>query len=132
MSTLNKRSVQGVLVKLLHHTRVDRGMTLAPYESRCLRRGEIHELVTTDQSAGPGRTRIDRVGFLGFLEITRGGVVEVGDQMLHEGRVLGLVLGFDECHFPNHYNILITTERILTATEASLRVEDSVQFQNQA
>ena len=132
MSILNKRPVEGTLVKLLNHTRVDRGMTLAFYESRCLCQGEIHELVTTNQAAGSSGTRIDCVGFLGFLEITRGGVVEVGDQVLHGGRVLGLVLGFDECHFPNHYNILIATERIITATEANLQVEDSMQFQNQA
>lgn len=129
MSIPNKRAVEGNVVKLLNHVRLDRGMTLASYGSRCLSQGEIHELVTTDQSACASGERIDRVGFLGFLEITRGGVVEIGDQVVHGRRVLGQILGFDEGHFPNHYNILIAVKQIMTAAEANLQVEDSIQFQ---
>src|SRR5262245_7933881 len=101
MSIPNKRQVEGIVVKLLHTKRTDRWMTLTPYESRCVRVGELHELVTTDRSAAVPGDRIDRVGFLGFIEITRSGVIEVGDVVIHKGKVLGIVLGFDECHYPN-------------------------------
>jgi hypothetical protein len=130
MSIPDKRQVEGVLVKLLHTRRTDRGMTLAPYESRCVRTGELHELVTTDQSAAACGDRIDRVGFLGFVEITRSGVVEAGDAVVHKGQVLGLVLGFDECHYPNHYNILIATARTLTADDTGLCVEAQIIFRD--
>src|SRR5207248_3127576 len=43
-----KRPVTATLVKVLVHRRNDRGMSLEPYASRCIRQGEIHELVTTD------------------------------------------------------------------------------------
>jgi L-arabinose 1- dehydrogenase len=127
VSSPDKREVEAVVVKLLHHRQTDRGMTLAHYETRCVRLGEIHELVTTDEPGGAGG-RIDRVGFLGFVEVTRPGVLEVGDEVVHRGRSLGRVLGFDECHFPNHYNILVASERTLAAEDAGLQVEDTITF----
>ena len=41
----DKRTVRGRVVKVLVHTRDDRGMVLEPFASRCVRHGEIHELV---------------------------------------------------------------------------------------
>jgi len=128
MSNPDKRQVEGVVVKLLHHTQTNRGMTLAPYETRCVRSGEIHELATTDHFDATSGDRIDRIGFLGFIEITRAGVIEVGDEVTHQGGVLGHVLGFDESHFPNHYNILVSSRPILTADDANLKVEEQLVF----
>jgi L-arabinose 1-dehydrogenase len=128
MSKPDKRQVESVVVKLLHHKLTDRGMILAPFETRCVRLGEIHELVTTDQSEAAQGDAVDRVGFLGFIEITRAGVIEVGDQVVHRDRVLGHVLGFDESHFPNHYNILVSSRQILAADDANLATEERITF----
>lgn len=123
-----KRSVRGDLVKVLLHRRTERGMTVEPHASRCVRRGEVHELVTTDQrDAGPG-ARIDRVGFLGFVELACAGVIDRGDDLWIDGLRIGTVLGFDTCHFPNHYNILIATERLLTGGDLQLLPELPVAF----
>lgn len=65
----SKREVTGTLVKVLAHHRDDQGMSLEPFTSRCVRTGEIHELVTTTHT-DPGAP-IDDVGFLGFAEIDR-------------------------------------------------------------
>lgn len=123
-----KSAVGGRLVKLLSHTRTDRGMTLAPYATRCLLRGEIHEIVTTDQHGAAAGDRIDRVGFVGFAELERGGVVERGDVALAGGRPFGRVLGFDDCHFPNHLNVLVEADRLLTADDLGARVGAEVEF----
>ena len=66
-----KRVVTGTVVKVLLHRRDDRGMTLEPHASRCVREGEVHELVTTDHRETAPGARIDRVGFLGFAELHR-------------------------------------------------------------
>ena len=132
MSNISKRPVEGVVVKLLQHKRTDRGMELAAHETRCLRAGEIHELVTTDQHDSTPGDRINYVGFLGFVEITRAGVVEMGDEVVHQGKVLGHVLGFDECHYPNHYNILIKTEKVLTADDANMHLEEQITFRTES
>lgn len=124
-----KRPVQGELVKLLFHQRTDRGMTLLPFETRCVRAGEIHELVSTDQDRARAGDRIDRVGFLGFAEVGIGGVIERGDEFLIGDRLVGLVLGFDGCHHPNHYNVLIAVAELVTAAELGLAVGQLVCFQ---
>lgn len=123
-----KRTVRGVVVKTLVHKREDRGMSLEPYASRCVRTGEVHELVTTDhQETAPG-SRIDRVGFLGFVELGNAGVLDRGDEVLIGDRVVGTVLGFDGCHFPNHYNVLIHTPVPVTGPELGLEPEAEVRF----
>lgn len=128
MSADAKRTVRGSVVKLLTHTREDRGMRLMGVETRALLRGEIHELVTTDQADAAGGDRIDRVGFLGFAEIEAAGIVERGDPLHAAGVRVGTVLGFDDCHFPNHLNILIASERLQTAATLGLAVEDEIRF----
>ena len=123
-----KRPVAGELVKVLVHRREDRGMTVEPYASRCVRAGELHELVSTDLSEAQAGTRVDRVGFLGFTEISRAGVIDRGDTVWIGGRPVGTVLGFDACHFPNHYNILISTGEPVTGEELGLAPEAEVRF----
>jgi hypothetical protein len=115
-------------VKVLLHRRDDRGMSLEPHAARCVRQGEIHELVTTDHTETAPGSRIDRVGFLGFAELLCGGVIDRDDEVWLGDRMVGHVLGFDACHFPNHYNILIRASRPLTGGELALRPELPVSF----
>ncbi len=124
-----KRTVSGPLVKVLIHRREDRGMSLEPFASRCVRAGEVHELVTTDHTDTEAGARIDRVGFLGFLEVARAGVIDRGDTVRISGRLVGTVLGFDGCHFPNHYNILITAPERVTGADLDLAPEETVSFE---
>ncbi|MEU0247430.1 Gfo/Idh/MocA family oxidoreductase [Streptomyces sp. NPDC006235] len=124
----SKDPFAGRMVKLMYHSRDDRGMHLAQWGSRCVPAGEVHELVTTVESPQRPGEKVNRVGFLGFAVFDRSGVVEQGDAFFVEGRAVGTVVGFDECHAPNHYNILIRTERQLTAAELGLRVGSRVEF----
>jgi L-arabinose 1- dehydrogenase len=124
----SKDPVRAALVKLLFHRRDDRGMSLSPWASRCVRAGDVHELVTTtDHPTAPG-DRIDAVGFLGFAEFRAATVLERGDQLWLGERMIGIVVGFDECHAPNHYNVLIQVDRLLSAEDLDLRTGDLVLF----
>lgn len=148
----DKHDVRARFVKLLRHIREDRGMTLIPERSRCVLSGQLHEIVLTDtapaaayaegevagfmdDAAGSAGdvdaavgARIDRVGFLGFAEIMNAGVIDRGDHVHVGGRRIGRVLGFDACHFPNHYNIIIHAPRLGSATELSLSLHDEIVF----
>ncbi|WP_406138666.1 DUF6917 domain-containing protein [Streptomyces sp. NBC_01089] len=85
-----KRTVHGPLVKVLTHRREGRGMALEPFAARCVRRGEVHELVTTDHTETAAGARIDRVGFLGFVEIGCAGETRVRfEQQARAGRTPG-------------------------------------------
>ena len=123
-----KRDVGGVIVKVLRHRRDDRGMRLQSYTSRCVRSGEVHELVATDQVTAAAGDRIDRVAFLGFAEIGAAGVIDRGDEVWIDGTLAGTVLGFDDCHFPNHYNILIATSQPRSGSELGLLPERKIRF----
>lgn len=123
-----KRAVTGTLVKVLLHRQDDRGMQLEDYASRCVRRGELHELVTTDQTQARLGARVDRVGFLGFVEILDAGVIDRGDELQVNGRPVGTVLGFDACHFPNHYNIIVAADPRRTGLDLGLEPEAPIRF----
>lgn len=123
-----KRPVGGSVVKVLVHRRDDRGMSLEPFASRCVRRGEVHELVTTDHAETSAGARVDRVGFLGFVEIEDAGVLDRGDEVWIGGELVGRVLGFDACHHPNHYNILINAAEVRTGADLGLKPEVGVLF----
>lgn len=124
----SKGAATARVVKLLYHTRDDRGMRLSEWRTRAVRTGEIHELVTTtDRPSAPG-DRVYRVGFLGFAEFADATVIARGDEVHVGDRRIGTVAGFDECHFPNHYNILIDTDQLLSAGDIDLKVADTVRF----
>lgn len=123
-----KRDLQARLVKVLRHRREDRGMTLEPHASRCVRIGDVHELVTTEHRNTEPGSRIDRVGFLGFAEFVVGGVIDRGDLFWAGGVLVGTVLGFDACHYPNHYNILVHATRSTTGADLGLRPEIPIEI----
>lgn len=125
----SKAAAEARFVKLLFHSRDERGMRVSPWGSRCVERGQIHELVTTTDRPERTGDRVDAVGFLGFAEFADAAVVERGDEVHLGADRLGTVLGFDECHAPNHYNILIATDRPLTAADLDLAVGDTIRFQ---
>ncbi len=127
-----KRTALAGFVKLMSHREPDRGMQLIAHRSRCVRRGEIHEIVTTDhRSLAPG-DRAARIGFLGFAEFTVGGVLEAGDSVLLDGRRLGVLVGFDECHFPNHYNVIVECDELASAVEANAVLGSELRFEPSA
>jgi hypothetical protein len=123
-----KRTLRAVVVKVLVHRRADRGMALEPFASRCVRHGEVHELITTDHTETAPGSRIDRVAFVGFIELACGGVIDRGDEVRLGGRLIGTVLGFDGCHLPNHYNILVSAEVARTGPELGALPEAEVIF----
>jgi len=53
----------------------DRGLELIGLPSRAIGRGEIHELISTDETGAVPGSRVDRIAYLGFWEIERGGVL---------------------------------------------------------
>lgn len=123
-----KRGLRATVVKVLRHRRDDRGMSLEPHPSRCIRAGEVHELVTTDHGDTATGARIDRVAFLGFAEFGSAGVLDRGDELRIGERLVGTVLGFDACHYPNHYNILVRTSIPCTGEEIGLEPETELAF----
>ncbi|MEK6885099.1 MAG: hypothetical protein AABY22_36040, partial [Nanoarchaeota archaeon] len=83
-----------------------------------------------DSNAIPNKP-INNIAYLGFGEIIEGGIVEVGDIIYLKNRPLGIILGFDETHFPNHYNIIIKSEKLITGLALEIKPKDifSISFE---
>ncbi|MEU9225571.1 hypothetical protein AB0D40_14525 [Streptomyces massasporeus] len=62
------------------------------------------------------------------MEIGCAGVIDRGDEVRADWDLVGTVLGFDACHFPNHYNILISVPEPLTGPQLGLAPEVEVRF----
>jgi len=123
-----KSDIQGHLVVVLQGRLENRGLELISQISRCVLKSEIHELIASDElNLGPG-SRVGRVTYLGFVEITRGGVLTTGDELILNGQVIGVIAGFDETHLPNHINIVISTADGRSGAERGLSLGDGLVF----
>jgi hypothetical protein len=121
----DKRLVEGEIVAVLHVEFEDRGLELIQTKSRTVKLNEIHELMITDeQGAAPGGGA-DRVRAIAFFEITKSGLIVMGDNVSINGKKLGILAGYDVTHMPNHINVVVKTE---TLDEPILRVGDRVRF----
>ncbi|MCZ7569788.1 MAG: hypothetical protein M5U01_14560 [Ardenticatenaceae bacterium] len=129
-----KSDVEGRLVCILDARSETRHMELIIQPSRVVPKHEIHELVMTDDPvAAPRRVfeprTIDRVAFVCFFLVTRGGLLLVGDTVEIDGSVVGQVAGFDLTHAPNHMNILVyTTGERRTGLDLGLALDQRITF----
>ena len=88
----------------MDHTRRDRAIQPAKWETRCIITGEVHEFINVGPRPG---YPVDHVEYYGFATFDSSGVLAVGDTLICDGKSLGTISGFDETHMPNHYNILV-------------------------
>ncbi len=119
--------VVGRLVATLDLQASDRGLNLISPQSRAVLKHEIHELMTTAQTTAPGSV-VDDVSYLGFFEVQDGGIILVGDRLEIGGRQVGRVAGFDLSHFPNHMNIVLSSDTTATGQALHLQPGDTVVF----
>lgn len=130
LSGLDRREAHARIVLVYRHKRHGRGMQLAPYWTRCVRPGDVDELVVTVRGDGSSDdpSLVEDVGYIGFVEFDRGSVVVVGDSVLLGDRPLGTLIGFDETHAPNHLNLVVEARELLSGAELQVAVEDTVRF----
>jgi len=122
------RPVTGAIVTVLDSSHESRGLKLIPTYSRALQKNSIHELIATDETGEkPGGT-VNRIAYLAFFEVSRGGCVVVGETLWLGKRAIGTVVGFDETHEPNHINIIVGVARRQTGRQLKFFVENKIRF----
>lgn len=122
-----RRDLTGRIVTVLRGVTDKRGLELKEFRSRAAPAGVIHELMSTDEDAGPGDI-VNRVALIGFFEVEAGAVMLVGDEVWSGTTLLGTVAGFDETHMPNHQNICLRTNDLRDGESLGLSVEDAIRF----
>lgn len=120
-----KKPLKGNLVVVLDGKYEERGLKLIDQPSRCLLKHEIHEIIATDESSKPGDI-VNKIAYIGFFAVKEGGVVVAGDEVRIGGKIIGKILGFDETHMPNHYNIVISCNERISGKERNLGLDDEI------
>lgn len=120
-----KKPLQGNLVVVLDGEYEERGLKLIAQPSRCLIADEVHEMILTDENSKPGDT-VNRIAYLGFFAVKESTVIVVGDELKVGGKTIGHIAGFDETHMPNHYNIVINTDKRISGKDRNLDLGDEV------
>lgn len=123
-----KSDIQGHLVVVLDGKLEQRGLELISQISRCVLKNEIHELIASNEAGLGAGSKVDKVAYLAFFEISQAGVLTIGDEVLWGGQLIGTVAGFDETHMPNHLNIVVSTRERLSGAELNLNLGDLITF----
>ena len=119
----SKTELSARLFAVLDLTAGDRGLKLIPQLSRAVRRGDVLELICTDdERAGPG-SEVDRAAYIGFAEVSETGLLLCGDTVTVRQEEIRKIAGFDETHLPNHLNVVIRSERLCTGRERALSLD---------
>ncbi len=125
------RPVNGEVVTVLNSSHEQRGLKLISTYSRALPKHSIHELIATDEaSKKPGDTA-NRIAYLGFFEVSRGGCIIVGETLFVDGKAIGEIIGFDETHEPNHLNIIVGVKKRQTGPQLKISVGSKIKFVRQ-
>ena len=124
----NKKEVKGNIVVILSSIIGNRGLNLIIPYSRAVKKNEVHELMTTsEKNAAPGEV-VNSVAYIGFFEVSEGGVILTGDDVYIEGKLIGKVVGFDDTHMPNHQNIVLYSSENKTGLELKIHLDDKILF----
>lgn len=122
-----RKSISGFPVAIMSGYIDKRNLKLIKQLTRALRKAEIVELTTTEQTKNDGEI-VNNVSYIGFLEVYEGGVVKMGDSVLINGKKVGSILGYDETHMPNHLNLIITMDSRKSGVELNLSLDDEITF----
>ena len=71
--------------------------------------GEIHEIMLTDSIISLGETLTEFTA-IAFFEVTQGGHSVIGDKLYLDGVEVGVMVGYEMNHMPNHMNIVFKTK----------------------
>ena len=122
------RPVKGEAVTVLDSTHEQRELKLISTYSRALPKNSIHELIATDETGKKPGDTVNRIAYLAFFEVSRGGCIIVGETLFVDGKAIGEIIGFDETHEPNHINIIIGVKQRRTGPQLKVSVGSKIKF----
>jgi hypothetical protein len=122
----SKIDVRGKVIVVLDGRLENRNLRLINPISRTFPKGTIIELIGTDDpDAAPGST-VDAISYLGFVEISNGGVLLTGDEVMWKNEILGMIAGYDDTHMPNHQNTILRMHIRKSGRELGMQPGDEI------
>jgi hypothetical protein len=124
----SKKEIKCAVSVVLKGSLDNRGLNLIHPISRAYKKHDIIELIATNETtAAPGET-VNSIAYIAFVELKNSGVILVGDSVLHNGKEIGRIAGYDDTHLPNHQNVIVKVTEMKSGEELNLRVEDEIIF----
>lgn len=121
-----KQKVKGRLVALMDLELQNRNLKLIEPPSRAVKKGDIHELVITDEDPFKNNMTVEKAIYIGFIEIHQGGIILRDDTITANGIKIGNLVGFDRTHMPNHLNVVAHRSNPKTVYEFGFEIGDEV------
>lgn len=122
----SKTDITGRFVVVLDGKLDNRELNLIQPISRAFSRHTVIELIGTDErDAGPGRV-VNSICYIGFVELTNGGVLLAGDKVLWNNTEIGEIAGYDNTHMPNHQNTIVKMNTRIAGKELGIQINDEV------
>lgn len=123
-----KITVRARIVAVMDGHLPDRGLELIIQGTRAVSAGQVHELIGSDEPGIAAGSVVNRVSYLGFVEMLNAGVLSMGDELRVGDALVGHLAGFDHTHMPNHMNIVISVPRALSGTDRRFELGQPVTF----
>jgi hypothetical protein len=98
-----KRAILGEVVTEVNAK--GRGLQLTKDWSRAVKIGEIHEIMLTESLLSPGDA-LPEFTAIAFFEATQGSHSVIGDKLYLNEVEVGVLIGYEMNHMPNHMNIV--------------------------
>jgi hypothetical protein len=98
-----KRAILGEVVTEVNAK--GKGLKLSKNWSRSLKIGEIHEIMLTKSVLSPG-DELPEFTAIAFFEVTQGSHSVIGDKLFLNESEVGVLVGYEMNHMPNHMNIV--------------------------
>jgi len=118
----------GRFIAILDHSRNNRRLSLAPHITRCIKKGEIHEILVSLDNTEKTES-LNKFVYLGFVEFTNACVLKQGDEVKINGKPVGTLAGFEERDIPNHMNLILDSDKITqSGFRLGLKLSDKIHF----
>jgi hypothetical protein len=122
----SKVDIQGKVVVVLDGRLDNRSLNLIVPISRAFRKHDVIELIGTDEvNAKPGEN-VNTIAYIGFIEILNSGVILNGDEVIINGKKIGVIAGYDDTHLPNHQNVIVKMDNRTSGKELNIEINDEV------
>ena len=102
-----KRAIMGEVVTELNAR--GSGLRLSKDWSRAVKIGDIHEIMLTEAELSPGDELKDFTA-IAFFEASQGSHSVIGDRLYLNEVEVGVLVGYEMNHMPNHMNIVFMVE----------------------
>ena len=124
----SKKEIKGIVSVVLKGSLNNRGLKLIHPISRAYKKHDVIELIATNETkAAPGEI-VNSIAYIAFVELLNSGVILVGDPVLHKGKEIGKIAGYDDTHLPNHQNVIVNVTEMKSGEQLNFKVDDEIIF----